>query len=53
MAVVAALVALVGCAMVAVGVGLWSFPAGLVVGGVELVAAVYVATYYAARKGAA
>lgn len=35
MVVLLAVLAVLGVALVAVGVGLWSLPAGLVVGGVE------------------
>lgn len=40
------LLAVFGAALVAGGVGLWSFPAGLVAAGVELVAAAYVGAYF-------
>jgi hypothetical protein len=48
--VLAVLLALAGAVLVAAGVGLWSLPAGLVVGGVELVAAAWLVAYFEARR---
>lgn len=41
--------AVVGVLLVSFGVGLWSLPAGIVVAGVECLAAAYVASYLKAR----
>jgi hypothetical protein len=42
--------AAVGAALVAVGVGLWAYPAGIALGGVELVGAAYMGTYFRAKS---
>jgi membrane protein implicated in regulation of membrane protease activity len=47
--ILAALLAVAGVALLAVGVALWSVPAGLVVGGVELLAAASLLSAMAAR----
>jgi len=44
------LLAVAGAALIAVGVGLWSLPAGLVVGGVELLAAAFVGSMVEVRR---
>lgn len=47
--VAAAALVVVGLVLVAVGVGLWSVPGGLVVGGVEAVCGGYVVAYLTAK----
>lgn len=44
--------AILGAALVAAGVGLWFIPAGLVVAGLECLAGAYVGAYLGARLGA-
>ena len=39
-------VAVLGAALIAGGVGLWSTPAGLVAAGAQLVAAAYIGAYF-------
>lgn len=41
--------AVVGILLVAAGVGMWSIPAGVVIAGVECIAAAYVSAYVKAR----
>lgn len=43
------MLALLGAALIAVGVGLIFLPAGVIVGGIELVAAAYVIRYLEAQ----
>ena len=50
MSLVALALALLGAVAVAVGVALLSVPAGVVVAGVELLAAAYVVRYLEARR---
>lgn len=50
MALTFALLAILGAAAVAVGAGMIFLPAGLIVGGVEAVAAAYVAAYLTAKR---
>lgn len=46
------LAALLGATLVAVGVGLWALPAGLIVAGAELLAGAYVGAYLRVKGGA-
>jgi hypothetical protein len=47
---VAVVLALVGAVLVAAGFGLWAVPAGLVVAGVEAVAAGWLVAYFEAGR---
>lgn len=44
------LIAIMGAALIAAGVGLWSPPAGLVVAGAELLGGAYVGAYLQLRR---
>lgn len=50
MALTLIVLAVAGAAAVAVGAAMVLFPAGLIVGGVEAVAAAYVAAYLTAKR---
>lgn len=45
-----AVLALVGAALIAAGLAVWSVPAGLIAAGAELIVAAYAFAYAAARK---
>lgn len=48
----AKILAVLGALAIAGGIGLYSLPAGVIAGGVELVVGAYVVTYLKVRKGA-
>lgn len=48
----ARILAVLGVLTVAVGVGMYSLPAGVITGGVELLAGAYIVGYLGAAKGA-
>lgn len=43
--------ALIGAALIAIGVAMWAVPAGLVVGGGEILAGAYAGAYIQMRRG--